>query len=358
MTLRGRSLGLYFAAWLPFVILYGIAVQQSGAPVIDALLSAITSVGTASLLGILAHRFMPRHGENESRLRWLGVHLLVGTIFSAAWTAVIAAQLYWAAPQNVWDSFLVDAARWQFVTGLILYALLVTAFTAIDTFGRLREQERRAVFAESQRVTAELRALRAQLNPHFLFNTLHSITALVRSEPRAAEAALERLAACLRHVLDVNRESREEVPLGDELAFVRDYLALERVRFGDRLRVQEDVDADALDVWMLSFVMQPLVENAIRHGLAPLARPVTLRISAHLGDDRLSLEVSDDGAGSNPRTAEDGQGVGLRAVRQRLQTRYGAAASLRVTTAPGEGCRVLVDFPATASARRDVLSPR
>jgi two-component system LytT family sensor kinase len=122
--------------------------------------------------------------------------------------------------------------------------------------------------------------------------------------------------------------------------------------------VQEDVDADALDASVLSFVLQPLVENAIRHGLAPLARPVTVRISAHLEDDRLSLEVSDDGAGSTPRAAGDGTGVGLGAVRQRLQTRYGAAASLRITTAPGEGCRVCVEFPATTSARRDVLSPR
>ncbi|MGQ0648275.1 MAG: sensor histidine kinase [Gemmatimonadaceae bacterium] len=358
MQLRGRILGLYFAAWLPFVILYGIAVQQSGTRVIDALLSAITSVGTAALLGLLAHRVMPRHAAGRSRVRALGMHLLIGATFSALWTLVIAAQIYWGAPRATWEGFLATAVRWQFVTGLILYALLVTAFTAIDTFRRLREQERRAVLAEAQRVTAELQALRAQLNPHFLFNTLHSITALVRSEPRAAEAALERLAGCLRHVLDVNGESREEVPLGDELAFVRDYLALERVRFGDRLRVEEDVDADALDALVLSFVLQPLVENAIRHGLAPLARPVTLRISAHLDADRLSLEVSDDGAGSNPRAPEESKGVGLRAVRQRLRTRYGALASLRVTTAPGEGCRVHVDVPATASARPDVVGAR
>lgn len=358
MTFRGRSLALYFAAWLPFVALYAAAVEMSGASIRDSILSGFTSVGFAALFGLVVYRFMPVADERRSRLRTSGIHIVLGTAFSAAWTAVIATQIFLGAPRVTWDAFLANAARWQFLTGLILYALLVAVFTVIDTVRQLREQERRAALAEAQRVTAELQALRAQLNPHFLFNTLHSITALVRAEPRAAEGALERLAACLRHVLDVNREAREEVPLGDELAFVRDYLALERMRFGDRLHVHEDVDPETLDAPVLSFVLQPLVENAIRHGLAPLARPVTVRIAAQYTGDQLVLEVSDDGAGGIAHAADDAGGVGLRAVRQRLQTRFGDSASLGMTTAPGEGCRVVVTLPAVSIARRPVLAVR
>ncbi|MBC7895920.1 MAG: histidine kinase, partial [Cytophagaceae bacterium] len=348
MILRGRSLRVYFASWLPFVVLYAVAVQMSGAPLLGASLSALTSVGTAALLGLVAVRLMPVPAHGRSLAAVLLRHAAIGLLYSSAWTAVISAQIYFEAPRATWDAFLAEAMRWQFLTGLILYSLLVAVVLVIETVARLREQERRAARAEALRVTAELQALRAQLNPHFLFNTLHSITALVRSEPRNAEVALERLAACLRHVLDVNRESREELPLGDELAFVRDYLALERMRFGDRLRVVEEVDPETLDAPVLAFLLQPLVENAIRHGLAPLARPVTVRIAARHEGEELALEVADDGAGSDSRLASTGSGVGLRAVRQRLQARYGDAATLYVTTAPGEGCRVHVRIPAPA----------
>ena len=345
MILRGRSLGIYFASWLPFAVLYAIAVQLSGAPLSGAVLSALTSVGTAAVLGLLAVRLMPVPANG----RTLGAvqlrHVAIGVVYSSIWATVIAVQVYVNAPRATWEAFIDGAIRWQFVTGVILYTLLVAVVLVIETVARLREQERRAARAEALRVTAELQALRAQLNPHFLFNTLHSITALVRSEPRNAEVALERLAGCLRHVLDVNRESREELPLGDELAFVRDYLALERMRFGDRLRVVEEIDPETLDAPVLAFLLQPLVENAIRHGLAPLARPVTVRIVARHVGEGLELEVADDGAGSDARNATTGSGVG-------------DAATLQVTTAPGEGCRVHVHVPAATLARAELLRTR
>jgi two-component system LytT family sensor kinase len=358
MILRGRSLWVYFASWLPFAVLYGVAVQLSGAPLLGSALSALTSVGAAAVLGLVAVRLMPIPPNGRRLGAVLIRHAAIGVVYSALWAAVIAAQVYLNAPRATWEAFLDTAIRWQFVTGVILYTLLVAAMLVVETVARLREQERRAARAEALRVTAELQALRAQLNPHFLFNTLHSITAMVRSEPRNAEAALERLAGCLRHVLDVNRDSREELPLGDELAFVRDYLALERMRFGDRLRVVEEVDPETLDAPVLAFMLQPLVENAIRHGLAPLTRPVTVRIAAHHVGEGLALEVADDGAGSDARSNSTGSGVGLRVVRQRLQARYGDAATLQVTTAPGEGCRVHVHLPAATPARPELLRTR
>lgn len=349
--LRGRSLALYLAAWIPFVLLYATAVRLGGVPTVSALMSGLVSVGTAALLGLMVHRFMPMLDPGTSRTRWLVMHLMLGLTFSSLWSGFIALQLYLHAPVSEWRGFVSNAVRWQFVTAVILYVSLVAIFTVVETARRLRVQERRTAQAEASRVRAELHALRAQLNPHFLFNTLHSITTLVRAEPSTAEMALERLAGCLRHVLDVHRDAREEVALGDELAFVRDYLALERMRFGDRLIVTEDVDADLLDAPVLSFLLQPLVENSIRHGLAPIGRAVRLRLRVAYHDGRLELEVADDGAGCDQLRAERSPGIGLSAVRQRLVSRYGADASLQITTAPGEGFRVVISLPLAAPAR-------
>lgn len=351
MTIARVPLRPYLFAWLPFVPVYALAVRFSGAGWVDAALSAVTTVGLAALLGLGVARWRP-----PSDVPWRRAairHAFLSVTYSALWTAFIAAELALGAPAERWAGFLENAIRWQFVTGLLLYALLVAAFTSLDRLAALRAQEQRAARAEADRVRAELQALRAQLNPHFLFNTLHSITALVRSDAARAEGALEQLAACLRHVLAVNAAGTEEVALGDELGFVRDYLALERLRHGNRLRVIEEIDPDVLDAPVLAFLLQPLVENAIRHGMAPLTRPVTIRLSARAVDDDLLLEVADDGAGSTGSTRDGG--IGLRALRQRLQARHDGAATLQVTTAPGEGFRVHLTLPLTATTRPPVV---
>ena len=191
----------------------------------------------------------------------------------------------------------------------------------------------------------------AQLNPHFLFNALHSITALVRVDPAAGERALEEFAALLRYVLDVNRERNEEVTLEAELGFVRTYLALERLRLGDRLRVVEEIDPDALECLVLAFSLQPLVENAIRHGIAPRAGTGTLRLAASVVEDDLMLEVADDGPGAEATRVADAQGLGLAAVRQRLETRWGPGVRMEIVTAPYNGFLVRLRAAATPVLR-------
>jgi LytS/YehU family sensor histidine kinase len=199
------------------------------------------------------------------------------------------------------------------------------------------------------RIDAELRALRAQLNPHFLFNTLHSITALVRLDPSDGERALEQFATLLRYVLDVNRNRGEEVPLEEELGFVRTYLALEQLRLGHRLKLVEDIDSDTLECLVLGFSLQPLVENAIRYGIAPRAGEGTLRISADIVGEQLVLEVADDGAGADAAMVAKASGVGLSAVRQRLETRWGSDARMEIVTAPRNGFLVRLTVPAVTT---------
>jgi LytS/YehU family sensor histidine kinase len=149
-------------------------------------------------------------------------------------------------------------------------------------------------------------------------------------------------------VLDVNRDILDEVPLGDEWAFVRNYVELEQLRLGDRLRIVDGLDPDSLDCLIPAFTLQPLVENAVRHGIATQPQGGTLTVTSRLVGNDLVLEVKDDGAGADPEAVRRANGVGMRAVRQRLEARYGANARLAINTAPGGGFTVTVSLPARA----------
>jgi sensor histidine kinase YesM len=189
---------------------------------------------------------------------------------------------------------------------------------------------------------AQLAALRARLNPHFLFNALHTVSSLVTVDPAAADEALERLGGLLRYALD---ESSDEVPLESEWAFTRDYLAFERLRLGDRLRTREDLEPDALAVDVPLLLLQPIVENAIRHAIAPSSAGGTIRIGARIDSGVLNLRVDDDGPGARREEVERGQGIGLRSLKRRLAVRYGQSAQMYIRTAPGAGFSVTVVIP-------------
>jgi LytS/YehU family sensor histidine kinase len=214
----------------------------------------------------------------------------------------------------------------------------------------LREQE-----IENLATEAELRALRAQINPHFLFNALTTIGYLIQTAPDRALDTLMRLTALLRGVL---RSEGEFTTLGRELDIVESYLDIERARFEDRLRVRIDVPQALKKIRVPPLLLQPLVENAVKHGIAPVKDGGEVVVSARLqstdrGETRLVLTVRDTGAGTTPINLERRQrgGVGLRNVERRLACQYGAASSLTVRTAPGDGTTVTIFLPAEFIAR-------
>jgi len=282
--------------------------------------------------------------------RFLALQVVAALTFSGLW---LGAEISMLAMGTSW-SFAWELSRsfrgFQAIDGVFAYGLFAGASYVIRMATRLREQEARAARAETLRMHAELSALRGQLNPHFLFNTLHTLTALVRRDPPTAENALERFGGMLRYVLDVKRSAREDVTLADEMAFVRNYLALEGLRLGERLRVVEQLDPEALDCVLASLTLQPLVENAIKYGIAPRAHGGTIEIIAALDEQSLVLLVRDDGPGARADILESAKGVGLRAVRQRLETRYGASSSFAVTTAPNQGFEVFLRLPASTAS--------
>ena len=222
----------------------------------------------------------------------------------------------------------------SFGNNLFLYLMLVGVGHALVFAQRYRERD-------EQLARAELRSLQMQLHPHFLFNTLNTVNALVRTDPDAAERMIARLGVLLRHALD--GVGVQEVPLDEELDMLRTYLEIEQVRFEDRLRVEWDVDAATCAARVPHLLLQPLVENAIRHGIAPRAAEGTIRIAASRRNGSLRLAVRDDGVGMRPGAAPEG--VGLANTRTRLRMLYGERQSLAVRDAPGGGVHVEIELP-------------
>lgn len=193
-------------------------------------------------------------------------------------------------------------------------------------------------------VEARLAALTSQINPHFLFNTLNSVSSLVRTDPEQARVMVIRLSKVLRRLL---RKHEHYSPLRDELSFIDDYLAIEVVRFGEKLRFERDVAADTLDMLVPSMLLQPLVENSIKHGLSSKVEGGTIRIRTWRAEDRLCISVEDDGVGipeAKLATLLDG-GIGVNNVHERLKVLFGREFRMWIESQPGKGVRVHIEMP-------------
>ena len=199
---------------------------------------------------------------------------------------------------------------------------------------------------ERQLAQARLHTLAAQMQPHFLFNALNTVASLVHDNPHAAEKVIVRLSALLRHTVGVKAE--EQVPLREELTLLESYLDIERARFEERLLVEWDIAADAANALVPHFLLQPIVENSIVHGLRPVPGAVTIRIFAKRDDNTLRVVVADTGAGFEP--AGNGNGFGLSTVLERLESLYPGRASLTIESSPGKGTSTTLTLPYLASA--------
>jgi len=282
------------------------------------------------------------------------VSLLVFAVLSTLTTELIAtlrgAPSLFGAPTGVEKQFTASPEQQQMVVRLYAFAPIIpTVLLALIGY---HQYWRRVLFLQHRErelvelaATAQLAALRAQINPNFLFNSLNSIAQLIRTDPDRAEACVERLAEMFRYVL----RHREEdfVPLADELEMARAYLDIEHARFGDRLRLETHIDSPSLHQLIPSLVLQPLVENAVRHGLSRKRGGGTVRIDAALADGCLELVVDDDGLGMPAAAFERlyERGIGLRNMRDRLERLYGPAHLPEITSAPGTGTRVRLRLP-------------
>ncbi|HVP14511.1 MAG TPA: histidine kinase [Terriglobales bacterium] len=293
---------------------------------------------------LLLPRLAPRReaAATPDRL-WFWVD---GLVYASA--AIVGAFIAAALVNRfVFPGFLGTGRAWV-TTGLytLLFTTLFTGMAYAAAFHRQAVERARAVEqVRAELAGAELRALRAQIQPHFLFNTLNTIAALVAENPRAAEDTVTRLAEVFRHVLAASDEER--TPLDAELGFVRDVLAIERLRLGERLRVVENVEPGLGGVPVPSLLLQPIVDNAVRHGIGARAEGGEIRLAAHARDGRLVLEVADDGPGMDAASPSRGAGFGLRSVRERLAA-LGPPHALELESMPGRGTTVRITLPLEA----------
>jgi len=291
----------------------------------------------------------------------------------AIWMASLLAFVVWAIVgsqfgysvlvllwEGIWELHLFEATVvWKALWSLIVFAALAGFGSASARARETRAAEARAQRAETLRAEARLAVLRAQLNPHFILNVLHSLVGLAQRDPALTAAALERLGTTLRYALRVQSGAVDTVPLRDELAFTIDYLELERLRLGDRLETRLAIADSLLDRTVPSFVLQPLVENSIRHAIAPRSRGGVVAIAVEESNGGLSLTVDDDGspaasigaASDGAQPWRDDAGVGLRLLRDRLDALYGAGAALELGHSPLGGFRAVIRIDDAAIQR-------
>lgn len=279
----------------------------------------------------------------------LALHIVSAITAGAVWAAGTAAFLAIFQPIRL-PAPLIEIVMGTTISGMFVYALIAGIGVTLSYRRRLLERDAAAT-------RAELAALRARIEPHFLYNALESIAALIHSDPDAAEEAVARLGSALRRLLARDGEDQAPVgagdapsdglvPLAEELGYVRDTLYIEQLRMGDRLTVIEHIGPETLDLVLPALTLQPLVENAVQHGLGPRESGGTLSIVARLENKKLVLEVSDDGIGVSEGDLRDAQGLGIDHLRRRLASHFGEAAQLDIVATKGQGVSIRLIMPA------------
>ena len=342
---------LYASAWLPYAASYFLIFRLQRSPYREALLYAVLNVLPASILGVAVFWL-------AGKLRWpdrrtsvlVPAHLIGSVLYALIWWAsvqlLMSLQMLFATHRWRFNAWGIYAAQWQAFSGLMVYGTLIGFSYMVQAQERAQHQERLRIEAETLRVRSDLSALRSQLNPHFLFNTLHSVTSLVGSDPAKAEQALLSLSSMLRYALGSHSEVQgSEVTLEEELRFTEAYLALEKLRLGDRLRVERSIDPATLSLELPSLTLQPLVENAIKHSISKRPGGGTVAIRAALHQGSLLLDVWDDGNGASPEQLKNSTGLGLKTVRRRVELYYEQLATMTVRSSPGCGLSVSLSLP-------------
>lgn len=340
MSVMPKSRWAYAAAWLLVLTIYLAAFLAGGFPLGFALRGALANVLPDFFLGLLVLR-LPRRTRSSAAHAGLLIAFLVAS--TAGWLALVALDEL-LSMGSCCERIDLRILPFRILNEILIYGTLAGLAYAWHNAAASREQAARAARAETLRARAELEALRSQLNPHFILNTFHALIGLVRRDPAVAETALERLGDLLRYSLRIQREGLDEVTLRDEWSFVQSYLDLERLRLGDRLRVSFDAAPTTLDCSVPSFALQTLVENSIRHAIAPRAEGGHLAVSAHQAEGRLRIQVEDEGPGASAQPPAESHGLGLRLLQERLAALYGGQASLSLHAAAG-GVRAVLELP-------------
>jgi Histidine kinase len=344
---RGYA-ALCLLCWLLYAMA-GTEWDRGSWHLLDGVYEATLSLGPPIVLGAFALPWMRwLQGRPRGTFATLAGHLAGSLVFVVAWQTIDFIVAWGLFGADHATATFQQRVLWRAMWGLFAYGALVSGFGSALHARLAQRVAIAAARAEAALVRAELANISGKLNPHFLFNTLNSLLILTRKDPVAAEEALLCFSRMMRYVLDTTRLASDRVALQDELDFVRDYLALEALRLGARLKVDWRIDPATLSDEIPPLTLQPLVENSIVHGIAPQIGGGTVTIASRrrTAPDALALTVQDDGGGCRwpPATASSG-GVGLSALRRRFELDFDGRARLDVRSAPGTGFHVDIVIP-------------
>jgi two-component system, LytTR family, sensor kinase len=298
----------------------------------------------------LARRF---RFDDVQWIRSVAIHLVASGVFSLvymllrAWLGQVQSRLGGVPVTfaEVFNPVVVKTVHFN----LLIYWVIVSVSHAFAYYRQFQERALRASELEKRLAQAKLRALQMQLNPHFLFNTLNAIASLMHVDVKAADRMITRLADLLRYALEST--DAHEVPLRQELSFLERYLEIEKTRFGNRLEVRLDIDPSTLDALVPNLLLQPLVENAIRHGIEKRSKPGWIELKTRRQNGRMHIELRDNGPGLPPESPRR-KGIGVANTRARLQQLYGQDHSFALRNAEGGGVVVDVGLPCRMAGGR------
>lgn len=349
---RWKIRALVFALWTVLALSYtasaGISMISEGETF--TWIRPLTWNFTNAYLWMLLTPLVARLGRVGGRGGWRRFWAVHGpaSLLLAAAQVFLALCIYWlicGPPTSRPHMAFVVYARMQVAynlhLGLLTYGVMLLVLRALESQRRLRDERLRNSQLETQLVQSQLQTLRVQLQPHFLFNTLNAISALALADPVQARQMIARLSDFLR--LTLEERHAQQVPLSREMEFLDCYLGIQQVRFQDRLTTHVDVSADTARALVPNMILQPLVENALRHGLLDKTERGTLHIVTRREGDDLILRVDDDGIGLPVEGAREG--IGLGNTRSRLDMLFGTAASVDLQRKPEGGTRVELRFP-------------
>jgi len=309
----------------------------------------------------IAKRFDFKKGK--TLLRGVLVHLLFGFLFSVL-HSIIYTGIIWsldASYRERYSSIVQFFREYVFFgsiyLGLLLYALIVFSIQAFLFYRSYQAEEARNSHLKAQLADARLQALKMQLQPHFLFNTLHSISSLNVADPQKANVMIARLGEFLRLTLEHSDE--QMVTLDEEINFLRCYLEIEQIRFSDRLTVEFQLQSETLSAFVPHLLLQPVVENALKHGIAPRAAPGQIVISAKKIGETLLLEVKDNGLGIGSNDSRNGKaknGTGLPNIRSRLEQIYEGNFRFELANGSRGGLTVIIEIPISFETKSAVLN--
>ena len=346
----GRELLLIFAFWTFIALLgaanrlldprgFGFRLASPAAPVAMEFVESWVWACLTPMIFSLSARFAVERSTWAARLPVLlaaGIAIAIGVDLLLE---LVRLQII-PRPPRFGFSPLRDIARFRFVNQLLVYLAVLAAGSARNYYMRGLRQTQEAAQLRAQLADARRDALRMQINPHFLFNTLHAISALVDRDPAGVRRMIARLSELMRHTIEAR--GADEVPLRDELDFLRRYIEIMEIRFQGRLRVITSIDENVLDALVPNLILQPIVENALEHGASRTTGEGRVEIAARRSGDDLVLSVQDNG----PGLQQGEKGVGLRNTEARLDQLYGDAGTFSIATADGGGvlARIIVPY--------------